>query len=154
MHLVGTCTPENHEICKHVSVNWGGDSDQEVLSKEELLLISSVEETKHCTCGFRTDCAALNAATKKLNTCFLIPNNKGQCRGSVGYPCRSHPLEPGKYDETCVSGYCNSIRNACEQMSETDYQATSKMSMEMKRLAIILKKKLENLIIWIGAYLN
>lgn len=145
-HLVGTCTSENHEICKHVSVNWGGDNDQEVLSNEELILIGSVEETKHCTCGFRTDCASSNIAKKKRSTCFLIPNSKGQCRGSAGYPCRSYPLEAGKYDETCVSGYCNSKRNACEQMSETGNKATSRVSLEMKRLAAILKKKLKDLI--------
>lgn len=34
--------------------------------------------------------------------------------GSTAYPCKSLPLAPGRYHESCLSGYCDIEMNSCE----------------------------------------
>ncbi|ODM87129.1 hypothetical protein Ocin01_19553 [Orchesella cincta] len=50
-------------------------------------------------------------------SCPLQPKDwedRRQCRGSVGYPCKTLPLAPGKKQESCVSEYCDMEENSCE----------------------------------------
>lgn len=72
-----------------------------------------VAQIYHCRCGFRMDCG--NDIGENI-TCQLQYNDlvRGQCRGGVGYPCKTLPLAPGKHHETCKSGYCNMKKNSCE----------------------------------------
>lgn len=129
------CTRENHEICSPIgpldhrqrpeSLHHGGLSvlkpkwiyemkkDKTSQRMECVGRKDYVIQMNYCKCGFRMDCG------KDLGeniTCQLENNDllRGQCRGGVGYPCKTLPLAKGKFHQTCKSGYCNLKTNSCE----------------------------------------
>lgn len=146
-HLAGTCSVENHEICRHIAMNWGAGGDEELLQKEELLLLGSMSNLKHCACGFKSDCDRTRTSVE--NTCFLIPNTEGQCRGGEGYPCKSQPLAPEMHDESCLSGYCNKEMDSCEIYEESQDEEDAKESF-FGRLSQVIKDKANNVKTWMG----
>ncbi|CAL8087483.1 unnamed protein product [Orchesella dallaii] len=133
--LVGDyCTSENNEICAPRPLSQFEDPDNQMkggmsVLKPKWVFSDAKDRTpdgkcfgyktwviqqQACRCGFRTDCG--NDLEVSIN-CPLQPNDwevRRQCRGSVGYPCKSLPMAPGKHHESCVTGYCDMMGNSCE----------------------------------------
>ncbi|CAL8087481.1 unnamed protein product [Orchesella dallaii] len=133
--LVGDyCNRFNNEICAPRSLSQFEDPDNQMkgwmsVLKPKWVFSDAKDRTpdgkcfgyktwviqqQTCRCGFRTDCG------KDLGVsinCPLQPNDwevRRQCRGSVGYPCKTLPMAPGKHHESCVTGYCDMEGNSCE----------------------------------------
>ncbi|ODM87127.1 hypothetical protein Ocin01_19555 [Orchesella cincta] len=125
------CTLENNEICAPRPLSQFEEPDDPLRGGISVLKPKWVFRTDSahgeckghrtwviqqfaCRCGFRTDCGddlLVNIS------CPLQPKDwedRRQCRGSVGYPCRTLPLAPGKHNESCVSEYCDMEENSCE----------------------------------------
>ncbi|ODM88073.1 hypothetical protein Ocin01_18608, partial [Orchesella cincta] len=106
-----SCTLENNEICAPRPLSHG--------CSERILLM---ENAKGIGPG------SFNSPLVDVDSEWIVetiwkqiscPSTKGledrrQCRGSVGYPCRTLPLAPGKHNESCVSEYCDMEENSCE----------------------------------------
>ncbi|ODM88074.1 hypothetical protein Ocin01_18609 [Orchesella cincta] len=125
------CTLENNEICAPRPLSQFEEPDDPLRGGISVLKPKWVFRTDSahgeckghrtwviqqfaCRCGFRTDCGA-DLETKI--SCPLQPKDwedRRQCLGSVGYPCETLPLAPGKHHESCVTEYCDKEENSCE----------------------------------------
>lgn len=131
IHPVGTCNPNNFEVCKSLLAKHDRLSYSLLGTDLAMGQVTPVQDIKQCTCGASPKCLKWHNPGR-LYECALVANEFGQCRGDQNYPCIRFPLQRGYHHESCLSGHCNEETRTCLSELEDTTITKSRQRRESK----------------------